>query len=287
MKVNVYTGANEFLARTHIELEKNEAANNLLLGLADRLVTEPNFYGDEPFFATVESEEDNALLIAVLRTPPHSLIVHAAVLPMESAMAALAEEIVRRDMRLPGVMGPAEAADAFARVFAVKAGYHARLAMRERVYELRHVVTPRPVAGRLRKAGDSDPALLLRWYRDFTIEALPDEDPDSISDAEALRHLLGMYVWEDNGCPVSMARIARHTPHGATVGPVYTPPELRGRGYASNCVAAISQIVLDSGRDFCALLTNLENPTSNHIYMAIGYQPFGDFHQYRFEPFAG
>jgi len=287
MQVHVYAGASEFLARTHIELVKNEAANNLLLGLADRLVTEPNFYGDEPFFATVESEEDGALLTAALRTPPHSLIVHAAAMPAELSMATLAGEILRRDMRLPGVMGPAVAADAFARVWAVKAGCHARLAMRERVYELRHVITPRPVAGRLRKAGDSDSALLLRWYRDFTIEALPDEDSESISDAEALRHLLGMYVWEDNGFPVSMARIARHTPHGATVGPVYTPRELRGLGYASNCVAAISQIILDSGRDFCALFTNLENPTSNHIYVAIGYQPLGDFHQYRFEPFAG
>ena len=96
-----------------------------------------------------------------------------------------------------------------------------------------------------------------------------------------------MYLWEDGGCPVSMARIGRRMPHGATVGPVYTPAELRGRGYASNCVAKVSRIILDSGCEFCALFTNLENPTSNHIYTAIGYQPLGDFHQYRFESVPG
>ncbi len=282
MHVHIYAGAAEFLARTHIELEINEAANSLLLGLADRLVTEPNFYGADPFFATVESEEGGALLAAALRTPPHSLIVHAAVLPAEPAMAALAGEILRRDVQLPGVLGPAMAADAFARGWAEKTGCQARLAMRERVYELRRIIPPLPVAGRLRKAEDSDAAPALRWYRDFTIEALPDEDPESFSDADALRHLRGMYLWEDNSCPVSMVRIGRRTPHGTTVGPVYTPPELRGRGYASNCVAAVSQIILDSGCDFCTLFTNLANPTSNHIYTAIGYQPLDDFHQYRF-----
>jgi hypothetical protein len=280
MYFHIYANAGEFLARTHIELEKNEATNNLLLGLADRLVTEPHFYGDDPFFATVESEKGGALLAAALRTPPHSLIVHSAVQTAEPVMAALAEAIHRRDMQLPGVLGPAEAADIFARAWAAKAGCKALLSMRERVYELRKVISPRPVAGRLREAKDSDAALLLRWYRDFTIEALPDEE--SISEADALRHLRGTYLWEDNGCPVSMARIGRRMPHGATVGPVYTPPELRGRGYASSCVAAVSRIILDSGCEFCALFTNLANPTSNHIYIGIGYQPLGDFHQYRF-----
>jgi len=282
MHVHIYANAVEFLARTHIELEKTEATNNLLLGLADRLVTEPHFYGDDPFFATVESERGGALLAAALRTPPHSLIVHSAVQTSEPVMAALAEEIHHRDMQLPGVLGPAEAADIFARAWTAKAGCKAHLSMHERVYELRKVISPHPVAGLLRKAEDLDAALVLRWYRDFTIEALPDEDPKSISDADAPRYLSGMYLWEEDGRPVSMARIGRHTQHGATVGPVYTPPELRRHGYAGACVAKVSQIILDSGCQFCALFTNLANPTSNHIYVAIGYQPLGDFHQYRF-----
>ena len=262
MHVHVYAGAAEFLARTNIELEKNEAANNLLLGLADRLVTDPNFYGDDPFFATVESEKSGSLLAAALRTPPHSLIVHSAVQTAEPVMAALAEEIHRRNMQLPGVLGPAEAADIFARAWTAKAGCKALLSMRERVYELRKVISPHPVAGRLRKAEDLDGALLLRWYRDFTIEALPDEDPKSITDADAPRYLRGMYLWEDDGRPVSMARIGRHTLHGATVGPVYTPPELRRHGYASACVAAVSQIILDSGCRSCRRGTESNHSTS-------------------------
>lgn len=64
---------------------------------------------------------------------------------------------------------------------------------------------------------------------------------------------------------------------------MYTPPERRGRGYASNNVAAASQAQLDSGLRFLFLYTDLSNPTSNRIYRDIGYQPVCDVDEYRFE----
>ncbi|HSS37114.1 MAG TPA: GNAT family N-acetyltransferase, partial [Patescibacteria group bacterium] len=76
------------------------------------------------------------------------------------------------------------------------------------------------------------------------------------------------------------------TPHGARVGPVYTPPARRGRGYASACVAGASQAGLDSGLRFLFLFTDLANPTSNHIYETIGYEPIRDVDIWRFEPVA-
>jgi predicted GNAT family acetyltransferase len=66
------------------------------------------------------------------------------------------------------------------------------------------------------------------------------------------------------------------------VGPVYTPPDLRGRGYASGVVAALSQHALDQGAAACMLFTDVANPTSNKIYQRIGYRYVGDFTEYRF-----
>jgi predicted GNAT family acetyltransferase len=82
-------------------------------------------------------------------------------------------------------------------------------------------------------------------------------------------------VWEDRG-PVSYA--GSSTPAGGVVriGPVYTPPAHRGRGYASALVAAISQLSLDRGAAACCLYTDLANPTSNRIYLAVGYRPLCD-----------
>lgn len=79
-----------------------------------------------------------------------------------------------------------------------------------------------------------------------------------------------LYLWED-GEPRSMAGEVAQTPHGARIGYVYTPPERRGRGYASACVAGLSQRVLASGRRSCFLYTDLSNATSNALYQRIGY----------------
>ncbi len=66
------------------------------------------------------------------------------------------------------------------------------------------------------------------------------------------------------------------TPNGCRVGYVYTPLELRGRGYATALVAELSQRMLDSGMSFCVLYTDLGNPTSNAIYQRIGYEAVCD-----------
>jgi len=75
---------------------------------------------------------------------------------------------------------------------------------------------------------------------------------------------------------VSMASFGGVTPNGVRIGPVYTPPELRGRGYASALVAGTSQQLLDGGKRFCFLFTDLANPTSNGVYQRLGYRPVED-----------
>ena len=65
--------------------------------------------------------------------------------------------------------------------------------------------------------------------------------------------------------------------HGMVrIGPVYTPPERRGRGYASAATAALSQRLLDAGAEEVLLYTDLANPVSNSIYQRIGYRPVED-----------
>ena len=73
------------------------------------------------------------------------------------------------------------------------------------------------------------------------------------------------------------------TPNGARIGPIYTPPDQRRRGYGSALTADLTQLQLDRGRRFCFLFTDLANPTSNSIYQQIGYRPVSDSAQWAFE----
>jgi GNAT superfamily N-acetyltransferase len=49
-------------------------------------------------------------------------------------------------------------------------------------------------------------------------------------------------------------------PDAARIAPVYTPPQARGRGYATALVADLSQALLDRGRQGLFLITDLANP---------------------------
>jgi len=84
-----------------------------------------------------------------------------------------------------------------------------------------------------------------------------------------------LYLWSD-GEPRSMAAAVGTTPNGIRVGYVYTPPSFRGLGYATATVASLSQSLLNDGRRFCFLYTDLANPISNAIYQRVGYRPVSD-----------
>ena len=152
-----------------------------------------------------------------------------------------------------------------------------------RIYELRQVTTPTGVPGALRVATELDFDLVARWnygfHQDAGLEGTAEEARES---AERWIDDRNAFLWDD-GRPVSMAVKTRHTTHGMTVSGVYTPPEVRRRGYAGACVAALSQQMLDAGWEFCTLFTDLANPTSNSVYQKIGYRPVCDFDEYLFE----
>lgn len=84
-----------------------------------------------------------------------------------------------------------------------------------------------------------------------------------------------LFIWDDDG-PVSMAAWTGKTPNGVRVNFVYTPPAFRGRGYATSCVGALSQRLLDQGNAYGCLYTDMANPTSNAIYRRLGYRPVCD-----------
>lgn len=74
---------------------------------------------------------------------------------------------------------------------------------------------------------------------------------------------------------------------GTVISLVYTPPELRNRGYATSCVYQLTKKLLAGPYEFCSLFTTLSNPTPNRIYPKIGYVPLGDTLEFDFDYAAG
>jgi uncharacterized protein len=269
-----------FLAQAGEFLAAREAQHNLILGLASRLRREPLMYG-EPAYLAVASEGGRVVGVA-LRTPPHNLALSE--IDDEAAIEPLVEHVHSVFGSLPGVVGPKERAGQFAAAWQAATGVSASLELAQRTFCADHVEPPPPVSGKMRDYVRGDRELASRWMDAFVAEALPDAPPESSEKFVDRREEDpdgGLVLWEDDG-PVSMAGFGGPTPNGIRVGPVYTPPELRGRGYASALTAALTQRLLDGGRRFCFLFTDLANPTSNSIYQRIGYRPVSDVDMWSF-----
>jgi GNAT superfamily N-acetyltransferase len=226
---------------------------------------------------------DGELYGAAFRTPPWPLIVSG--LPLD-ATAAVAEVLADLDPELPGANGPRELAEGFARAWTERTGGGVHEAMAGRLYELGDLSEP-TVAGGGRAATLDDLPLLVSWLGAFRREAMShvrtvDRDEEIVRQglARGDRHLL----WERGGETVSYAHAGVPTDGMSRVGPVYTPPEHRGRGYGSAVTAAASRWVRDAGAKHVLLFTDLANPTSNSIYQKLGYRPVFDTCELEFTP---
>jgi predicted GNAT family acetyltransferase len=276
MQLTRHTDARSFLAQAGGFLGAREAEHNLILGLSSRLEREPLLYGEPPYFAV--AEEQGRIVGAAMRTPPHNLILSE--IDEDGVVGLVAADARVKFGSLPGVVGPRERAAQFANAWRASTGATTKLEIAQRVFATDHVDDPRPTTGAMRDYERSDRELAIRWMDEFTAEALPEaphpESSEQFVDSREEDPDGGLVVWEDDG-PASMAGFGGRTPNGIRIGPVYTPPDLRGRGYGTAVTAALTQRLLDSGRRFCFLFTDLANPTSNSIYQRIGYRAVSDF----------
>jgi predicted GNAT family acetyltransferase len=281
MRLHRSESVDDFLQYAGDFLVAREAEHNLLLGICSILQATPAFYPGPNYLATVV--EGDGVVLAAMRTPPNNLVLSEVNDP--AAIELVVEDRAHED--LPGVVGPLEPARAFADAWTRLTGRPHRLMMAERIFRLTHVRPPRSVPGSLRPIEEADRALVTDWVIAFEVDVFGRRRADDLN-PWIDRWLLGeerqMYLWQVDGRPVSMCGVGGRTPNGARIGPVYTPPEERGKGYASACVAAVSQLQLDRGMRFCFLFTDLANPTSNHVYEAIGYEPVRDVDEITFEP---
>ena len=264
-----FTEPKAFLTQAEPFLRAKEVENALMLGIC-----ESARFDDSCYLATVE--EDQGVVACALRTPPHGALLTRA---DRQALELLASDLADKYQDLSAVAGPEPAVGDFARLWAARTGVAAGPAMRMRVFEARRVVQPRLPAGTFRAATEADLPTVSRWAAAFIEEAGLDEpsDPDDVA-RERIRES-SLFIWEDEQ-PVSMAAWAGPTGRMVRINYVYTPPEHRGRGYASACVASLTQQLLNEGFAQCCLYTDLANPTSNKIYQAIGYRPVCDAAEY-------
>jgi predicted GNAT family acetyltransferase len=282
MRVVSFTEPAAFAQRVTPLLMRREAENNFILGKISEFESGHGLPPDPLLLSLQEVHEDPHPVGAALMMPPNPLVMTRA---PAAAVEALVQHLSRAGVRPRAVSGPEPASATFAEAWSAATGIPHRSEFRMGLYQLTRLAPPaRPVPGSFRAAGEADVDFLVPWAEAFFREIRHFTAPQASKVVPERVRRGQLYLWCDPpGRPVSMAGWAGPTPNGVRVNAVFTPPEHRGRGYATACVASLTRHLLDSGRKFCFLFTDLANPTSNRIYQRLGYEHVCDMRDVRFE----
>jgi len=285
MKVEFYDDVNRFNELVFPFLLKYEAENNLLFSILNVLKEDLYRYGDKKPILTFITENDNIKLVSI-RTPPHKQILSYT--DNLQSIDVLTDVLIKKNIDIPGVLGFKEGVEKFVKLWFEKKGVKSKLINNERIYKLEHVEETTLGKKKFVKATKSNENIVLQWAKKFMLEAFPERSQEMIEQSmKRLKKAIlkgKIYLLLDNNKPVSMAQKAGRTPNGNSVNFVYTPPTLRRRGYATECVAKLSKKILKEGNKFCFLFTDLKNPTSNSIYQKVGYRSVIDVDEFQFIP---
>jgi predicted GNAT family acetyltransferase len=279
MEVVHLEDAGQALDRLGEPLREAGAEGELSYGILRRLVADPGAWGDEVTILVAVGSCGPLALVTM--TGEHPALIVGFDAPSDVPFRALVEAMVAADRRPTGVNGARRWSEPFAQAWTDVAAAAAEVRRDMRAFELTAVRRPAVPLGAFRKAEPAEREQLVVWTSAMCAEiGEPTTDEESVRVVERLTAGNDLCVWAQDGQAVSMAAVTRRTPWSSCVALVYTPPELRGRGFASAVVADLSQRELDAGQLWCSLFTDLANPTSNHIYAEIGYQPRCDFRHF-------
>ncbi len=285
--VEIHDLASDFLAAASGWLERDPVLCTVIATNAQRLARHEESgrpRQDHPSWWAVSRDEDGEVTGVAMGTAPF-VPYPPYLLPMpDDAARQLAQALRDRGVVVTAANGAMPTTQVFADEVAGFTGATVEIYERTRLFHLPALVDPAVPSGRLRVAGRDDTELCLAWFRDFIVAV--DEVAGRVvepgggehferSDIEDRIDAGAIWLWEDAGEIVHLTAANQPAFGVVRIGPVYTPAEHRGRGYASAAVAAVSREALGVGHRAC-LFTDQANPTSNHVYEALGYRPVVD-----------
>jgi uncharacterized protein len=251
-------------------LEQDEIINNLALGLLLAVKDE------QPIVMATVTKENN-IVMALFQTHQKQIILSKAAEFTSEDIHQLAALLNEKLVDIPGFIGEKDLTNRLAKEITILRNRIPYIQMNQRLYRLDDIEKKASDNGKLIKMEKVNLPLIKEFVYQFCIDI---NEPMSKEDAEVKAKDLiergRVFGWEVDGEIVSMANASRPTKTNITVNFVYTPISERKKGYASSCVSALTELLLNSGYKTTSLYTDLDNPTSNKIYMEIGYKPLID-----------
>jgi len=264
-----------FLAR-HADTSMFLRSNARSAGLTDR---------GEPMQATYVAALDGGRIAGVAAHCWNGMVLVQA--PDGGDAGVVAREAVRRSGRtVTGFSGPWSQVVAAREALGLGTAPTAKNSRDELyVLDLARLVLPPELAGgalRCRHPAERELELLVDWRVRFAVEALGATDgPDlrqASTDDVRLQHERGTdWLLLAGAAPVSYSVFNAMLPDIVQIGGVWTPPELRGRGYARSVVAGSLLAARKQGIARAVLFADPANAAARRAYLFLGFRIVGDY----------
>jgi predicted GNAT family acetyltransferase len=278
-RVDVVTDPEHFMRVAGVWLVSHAVDANVIGSALAGVLAQPAAERPEVLWLLVRDDDDKVAGAAMYRD---DLEVFLPELPPQAA-EALAGELARRGVAVPGSSGDEAASRAFTLEWHRLTGVPWTQGMASRLYVLDALREPPGVPGALRIAAVDDVGLCSAWAEAFVAESAATALPGGQRHIVSRRIAAGeVWLWEVDGERVSMAAASPVVGGVARVNLVYTPPSRRGHGFGAAVSAGVTARALESGADTCMLYADVANQTSNALYRRIGFRPFGESVTYRF-----
>jgi GNAT superfamily N-acetyltransferase len=294
MELRFYDDPTEFLDVAGVHFAEQLVLSTVMAGVAARIRDQvasgvPWPDGVPCWFAAFVDGE--SVVATAMRTAPFGEYP-AYLMPMtDDAAVLLARTLLDRDEPVLGANGALPAVQVFCEEMAAATEKRATVGQHTRLFELGQLKEPRETPGRLRPARLEEQGLVTSWYDAFMADAdeqagrPPGSSPHEAPTPDEMRRRIEtgqIFVWEVDGVPLHVTAATQPAFGVSRIGPVYTPGEHRGHGYASRAVYEVSRLLVERGVRAC-LFTDQANPTSNKIYEALGYERLVDMANLRVE----
>lgn len=288
MKIDLSHSPTEFLEVAKHYLGNYEVQNCLIFSLLDQIRVDKYLFGDSPNFFVIQSEHEWGL---AMQTPPHNLILSYPF--SANLIQPLIASFAAKEFNIPGVTGENKLATEFAEQWCLTCEQEYKVVVHERIHQLTTVqqeLLSLKASEQFVIALPADLDCILAWTYEmnaeiFTLERVGDKSEFYARHKGYLANAVNsgnFYLLKKENAIVTMACTPGQTIHGRRINKVFTPKHLRKNGYATSCVAQLSQKILNDGYAMCILFTDIANPVSNSIYQKIGYKPVIDVNFIKF-----
>ncbi len=270
--VSHYDDINQIPEIVDSYLNQQPVINFESIGMLEQLRENPQTF--DGILECIVVSLNREIQIVTCRIRPHNILISHS--KNRSSISTLTEYFIETEISIPGIYGPLVEVEQFTNIWKELSGEEFRTSDEFLQYSLNNLKISSHLIGDISTAKHEQKELLEGWTKESIREIIPDSTDEFVLSCTTsflkLLNLNNVFVLTVENLPVSMAAISGQTKTMQAINDVYTPPEFRGKGFATELCVFLCDYILNDCKNTPVLWVKATNHAAIHIYEKIGFE---------------